>query len=101
MKWYKFNKEDFNLVNGSLYEYVSKSYIANALANGATCSAINPKIGNTCLDLSNNIEANVNAGSITFTNTTNPFTFTCWFRPSTDKTAYNVLTDYRQGSYTL
>jgi hypothetical protein len=89
----KFQKEDFNLLKSSLYEYVSKSYIANALANGATYTTINPKIGNACLDLSNNIESKVNPGSIYFTTTTNPFTFTCWLRPNTDKTAYNLLTD--------
>jgi hypothetical protein len=97
--WYKFQKEDFS--GTSLYNHVSKTFITNALSNGATYSTINPKIGNACLDLSNNIEAKVNAGSINFTNTTNPFTFTCWFRPNTNKMAYNIVSDYRAGSYTL
>jgi hypothetical protein len=43
----------------------------------------------------------VNSGSVNLTNTTNPFTFTFWFRPNTNKIAYNVLQDYRKGRYTV
>jgi hypothetical protein len=98
IRWFKFQKDDFN--GTSLYEYVSKTYIANALANGATYSTINPKIGDACLDLSNNIEAKVNAGNINFSGT-NLFTITCRFRPNTNKIAYNILTDYRRGRYCI
>jgi hypothetical protein len=43
---------------------------------------------------SKNTEAKVYAGSINFT-------FSCWYRPNTDTTAYNILTDYRKGRYTI
>jgi hypothetical protein len=36
--WYKFNRGDFNTDNVSLYDHISKTFIANALRNGATYS---------------------------------------------------------------
>jgi hypothetical protein len=41
IRWYKFNKEDFN--GTSVYEHISKTFINNALRNGATFSTSEKK----------------------------------------------------------
>jgi hypothetical protein len=65
--WYKFQKVDFD--GTSLYDHVSKSYIANVLKNGATYTTINPKIGIACLDLSKTTTAYIALPTINFSTT--------------------------------
>jgi hypothetical protein len=99
--WFKFQKEDFS--GTSLYNHISKTFIANTLKNGATYSTINPKIGNTCLDLNQTTTAFITLPTINFSTTyaNTPLTIAFWFKANTTASIYSPYGDYRDGRYFL
>jgi hypothetical protein len=71
-----------------LYEHISKTFITNALRNGATFSTSVKKVGSCSLDLIK-VDSFMLGSTIDFTNTTNPFTACVWFKPNPDVSVYD------------